>query len=134
MINKVVVSILVIICLVVVGCFETEKMLSDGVKVTGDTNKIEIVDYNWTTMNEREEVVVTVKNIAGYTLDFIWVTTTFYDSDDNELCSEIGVIKSIPNSYTKKISIHLISCQYFECIDHISFCVSDNMWGCGRYP
>lgn len=133
---------------------KTESLLS-SVRITGSTNKIKITDYSvitkWQTgvigkpiekhtesgffhditdnaQTKNYMIDVTVKNIAGYQLDVIYVTTIFYDSNNNELYSVNGFTYSLPNSYTKEISMSLSDWQheYFDCVTHISFHVSDS--------
>jgi len=112
--------------------------LWDGTKVTGNTDKIEIINYSVETQNmEREKIAdgftyteeafiyiinVTAKSIAAEILDEVRVTAKFYDnsgiyleSDFGGVCElTLGETFGILLSYNKNIG-------NFEYVDHIKF-------------
>ena len=126
------------------GCEET-------VEVTGDADKVEIIDYSVTTKwhisgfgtfqtyskpgfykqypekayEPRYVVSGIAKNIAGEDLDQIIITALFCDSNENQLASENTTIHDLGNTYTKNFTVYLYSSnQYFKNVDCVKFHIS----------
>ena len=121
------------------------------VEITGDTDKVEIIDYSVTTKwhipgygasqsytksgfykgypqnayEPRYIVSGTAKNIAGEYLDQIIITVFFCNLNHNQLTSKNATINDLANTYTKKFTVYLYSSnQYFENVDCVKFHVS----------
>ncbi|MGF3555138.1 MAG: hypothetical protein ACQXXF_07740 [Thermoplasmatota archaeon] len=122
--------------------------LEDGTKVTGDTNKIEILNYTVFTYNVTNppqseyigegfihsenatefEVMVYYKNIANETIENMEITIQYYDINNNLLKSPpeyYGKKEIFPleKSKTTRCFFYLSNYFYddFEKVDHISF-------------
>ena len=115
--SKILVSIIVvlviIICIFLVGVLSGIISITinlQGSKVSGDTDKLELINYSWKTMNKDEwneykRILVNVKNIAGEMIDRATVTVEFYDINDNFLREETDTIHSIPNTYREQFEV-----------------------------
>lgn len=127
------------------GCFE------ETVDVTGDADKIEIIDYSVITKwhipgygtyqtyskpgfykdypanayEPRYIVSGIAKNIAGEYLDQIKIVVFFCDSNEHQLASENITIHELGNNYIKNFTAYLYSSnKYFKNIDYVKFHVS----------
>ena len=131
--------LLVLITVVLSGCTQTKDLTGQTSDATGDTDKVEITNYNvtttWYIVGEMEQhaepgfyhdypedahvttytVEGAVKNIAGEYLDQINITAVFCDANNNELDSKITIIRGLDNTDTKDFSFSL---SEFYCEHH----------------
>lgn len=133
--------VVLLICVRLSGCEET-------IEVTGDTDKVEIIDYSVTTKwhipsygvyqtyskpgfykrypanayEPRYIVRGTVKNIAIGNLDQVIITVLFCDSNHNQLFAENTTIRNLGFTYTQDFVVYLYSSnQYFKDVDCVEF-------------
>lgn len=118
--------------------------LPDGIIVTGDIDKIQILNYSIATENgsyfdyekiadgfvysenaSRYKINGSVKNIAGEMLGNVKVYVEFYDSNDTYLDSEYDYKYDLPDGYIWDFEVTYSKYQdYFEYVDHIGFDIS----------
>ena len=111
--TSIIVILVIIICIFLVGVLSGIVSITinlQGSKVSGDTDKLELINYTWKTMNKDEwneykRIHVNVKNIAGEMIDSATATVEFYDINDNFLREVSDTIYSIPNTYREQFEI-----------------------------
>jgi len=139
----------IVILLLVVGLSGCEELTGNG-DVSGDTSKVELLDYNvistwvtgaWTLNRQEHEqngffyddssdasnheykITGTIKNKAGYKLERIVVTAKLYDSNGIFLDSKDDTVYDIPDTYTEDFSISFFvhNTDRFENVNSVKF-------------
>ena len=112
--------------------------------ITGDTDKIEIVNFSIQTQkgidNGYEKIADgfvyteyakqyvingTAKNTAGRTLSNVEITVKFYDVNGSHLSTKKDSISNLTETWDFRI-IYFASSPYFKSIDHIKIEISAN--------
>jgi len=122
------------------GCVEQDTSGDNNRDTNGDTDKIELVNYNVYTyhyegygnyeklsdgfkpnLENVDGYIVEgkIKNIAGEIIDVI-ITANFYDKNDSFLHSKTDYLYDIENSYTIDFEIYYgRNNKYFESVDNV---------------
>jgi len=110
--------VVILITIGLSGCNESGQ-------TAGDTDKIELVDYDVetksiavNTYDDYKLVSGTIRNIAGEPIHKVTVSVKFYDSNDNLLHTETDDVWDIANSYTEYFEVaYWHTDQYYENVD-----------------